>query len=123
MAGTKPRNFCRSLFKKLEILPLSCQYIFSLMNFIVNYIELYQTNSAFHSVNTRNKNHLHRPTAYLSCFQKCAYYAGIKTFNSVPPSLKTVSDKKETFKVALKRYLNTHTFYSVDEFLQFKEDS
>jgi hypothetical protein len=33
---------------------------------------------------------------------------------------KTISDKKETFKVALKRYLNTHTFYSVDEFLQFR---
>jgi hypothetical protein len=56
-------------------------------------------------------------------FQKGAHYAGIKIFNSLPPSLKTISDKKEIFKIALKRYLNTHTFYSVDEFLQFKEAS
>jgi hypothetical protein len=31
-----------------------------------------------HSVNTRNKNQLHRPTGNLSCFQKRAYYAGIR---------------------------------------------
>jgi hypothetical protein len=36
MAGVKPRNSCRSLFKRLEILALPCEYIFSLMNFTVN---------------------------------------------------------------------------------------
>jgi hypothetical protein len=70
-----------------------------------------------------NKNHLHRPVANLSCFQKGAYYAGIKMFNILSPSIKTISDKKETFKVALKRCLNTHPFYSVHGFLQFREDS
>jgi hypothetical protein len=59
MAVAKPRNLCRSLFKKLEILPLPCEYIFSLMNFIVNNLELFQTNSTKHSVNIRNKNYLH----------------------------------------------------------------
>jgi hypothetical protein len=44
------------------------------MNFIVNNQEHFQTNSAMHSVNTRNKNQLHRPIANLSCFQKSAYY-------------------------------------------------
>jgi hypothetical protein len=32
-------------------------------------------------------------------------------------------NKKSQFKVALKRYLNTHSFYSVDEFLMFENDS
>jgi hypothetical protein len=73
MAGIKPRNLYRSMFKKLEILPLPRVYIFSLTNFTVNNLELFQTNSALHSVNTRNENHLHRPTANLSCFQKGAY--------------------------------------------------
>jgi hypothetical protein len=67
-------------------------------------------------------NNLHRPIANLSCFQKSAYCADIKIFNSLPPSLKTVLDKKDKIKVALKRYLNAHSFYSVDEFLQFKKD-
>jgi hypothetical protein len=103
MAGAKPRNLCRSLFKKLEMLPLPCENIFSLVNLIVNNLELLQTNSTLHSINTRNKNHLHRPVASLSCFQKGAHYAGIKIFNSLPPILKTISGKKETFKVALKK--------------------
>jgi hypothetical protein len=31
-------------------------------------------------------------------------------------------NKKAQFKVALRRYLNTHSFYSVEEFLMFKND-
>jgi hypothetical protein len=42
MAGAKPRNSCRSLFKELEILPLPCEYIFSLMNFIINNPEIFR---------------------------------------------------------------------------------
>jgi hypothetical protein len=107
MDGAKPVNLCSSVFKKVGIVPLPCEYIFSLLNFFVNNLKLFRTNSTTHSVNTRNKNHRHRPVPNLSCFQKGAYYAGIKIFNSLPPSLKTISERNEKFKVALKRYLNT----------------
>jgi hypothetical protein len=70
MVGAHPRTPCRSLFKKQEILPFPCQYISSLMNFLVNNQENFQTNSSIHSINTRNKHHLHRPIANLSCFRK-----------------------------------------------------
>jgi hypothetical protein len=53
MAGAKPRNTCRSLFLRSEILTLPCECIFSSMNFVVNNQEHFQTNSATHSVNTR----------------------------------------------------------------------
>ena len=36
MVGVKPRNSCRYLFKWPTILPVPCEYIFSLMSFIVN---------------------------------------------------------------------------------------
>jgi hypothetical protein len=36
IAGVKSRNSCRNLFKRLGILPLPCEYIFTLMNFVVN---------------------------------------------------------------------------------------
>jgi hypothetical protein len=114
---------CRNLFRRLEILPLPCEYIFSLMNFIVNNPELFQTNSAVHGVNTRNKHQLHRPIDNLSWFQKSAFYTGIKIFNTLPFSLTSLVNKKSQFKVALKRYLNAHSFYSVDEFLMFENDS
>jgi hypothetical protein len=32
MAGAKLRHSCRGVFKRLEVLPLSCKYIFLLMN-------------------------------------------------------------------------------------------
>jgi hypothetical protein len=35
MAGAQPRTPYRSLFKQLEILSVPCQYILSLMNFII----------------------------------------------------------------------------------------
>jgi hypothetical protein len=81
---------------------IPCEYIFSLMNFIVNNQEFFQTNSAVHSVNTRNKHQLHRPIVNLSCFQKSAFYTGIKISNSLPSSLTSLVNKKSQFKAALK---------------------
>jgi hypothetical protein len=60
---------------------------------------------------------LHRPTTSLSCFLKSAYYAGIKIYNSLPSNITTLIDKQIQFKVALKRYLIIHSFYSVEEFM------
>jgi hypothetical protein len=88
-------KFVGKLFKRSEILTLPCEYTFS----IVYNQEHFQTNFAVHSVNTRNKNQLHRPIASLSCFQKSAYYAGIKMFgNSLPSSLASLIHKKEQLK-------------------------
>jgi hypothetical protein len=123
MVGIKPQHTRRKLFKKLQILPLPCEYILSILIFIINNQEHFQANSAVHSVNTRNKHHLHRPVANLTCFQKSAYYSGIKIFNNPPASLRNVMKEKVKFKVVLKQYLNTHSFYSIDEFLLYKTDS
>jgi IS1 family transposase len=78
MVGARPRMPCTIQFKKLETVPVPCQYIFSLLNVFVNNQENFQTNSSVHSINTRNKHHLHRPIANLSCFQKSSFYSGIR---------------------------------------------
>ena len=64
------QNLMHSLFKQLEIQPLPCMYILSLMSFIINKQENFKTNSSKHNINTRNKHHLHRLNANLSCFQR-----------------------------------------------------
>jgi hypothetical protein len=117
MVGAHPRTSCRRLFKNLEILPVPSQYIYSLMNFFVNNQETFQTHSSVHNINMRNKHHLHRPTANLSCFQKNAFYSGIRIFNGLPCSITNLKNEKTKFKVALKKYLNAHCFYSMDECL------
>jgi hypothetical protein len=39
----------------------------------------------------------------LTCFQKSAYYSGIKVFSNLPSSLKSLMNEKAQFKLALKR--------------------
>jgi hypothetical protein len=69
MDGVKPTNSHRSLFKRFEILTLSCEYTFSLMNFMVNKHYHFPTNSHLHSVNARKSHDLHKPAANLPRFQ------------------------------------------------------
>jgi hypothetical protein len=90
-------------------------YIFSLMNFVINNHENFQTHSIIYSINKKNKHHLHRPNANPSFYQKSTLYAGNKIFNSSPCSLIILKYEKAKFKVSLGKYLNTHSFHSVDE--------
>ena len=81
--------------------------------------EIFQTNSFVRSINTRNKHSLLRPNANSSCFQKGAFYAGISIFTSLLHSLSILMNDK----VTLKKYLNTHSFYSVDDFFKCKDNN
>jgi hypothetical protein len=98
------RTSCRRLFKKLEILTVPNQYIYSMMSFFIGNQENFQMNSSVHSINTRNKHHLHRPNANLSCFQKGPSYSGMRIFNSLPQSITSRKNEKTQFKVALKQF-------------------
>ena len=88
-------------------------YILSLLNFIINNKENFQTNSSIPNINTRN---MHQPS-YTQCqpvlFSKSTFYAGIKIFDSLPHRVTTLKNDK---------YLNSYTFNSVDEFFICKED-
>ena len=121
MMGAHPRTSCRELFKKLEILTIPSQYIYLLVSFFIGYQDKFLTNSSVHSKNTRNKHHLHRPIANLSCFQKGAYYSGIRIFNNLPQSITSLRNEKPQFKAAL-IFLCAHSFYSVDEFFACTDD-
>jgi hypothetical protein len=92
------------------------------VNFLVDNQENFQTNSSVYCTETRNKDYFHRTIANLSCFQKSAFYSGIRIFNTLPLRLINFKNERAKFKVALKRYLNTHSFYSVDEFVMYTDD-
>ena len=94
------------------------------MSFFIGNQEKFQTNSSVHNINTRNKHHLHKPVANLSCFQKGASYSGIRIFNSLAQSTRitNLKNEKTQFKVTLKKFLNAHSFYSVDELFICTDD-
>jgi hypothetical protein len=76
----------------------------------------FQTNSDKHSINTRHKHDLHQLNANLTSYQKDACYAGIKLFNILPDSIKSLNNDIKVLKPALKDYLLSHSFYTVEEF-------
>jgi len=66
--------------------------------FLIGNQAKFLTNSSVHSINTINKHHLHRPIANLSCFQKGASYSGIRIFNNLPQSIKSLRNEKPSLK-------------------------
>jgi hypothetical protein len=117
MMCVKSNNSCSDLFTRQQILTFSSEYVYSLINFITNNKEHFQTNVDIHSVNTRHKHCLHKPLASLSCFQKRSNHAGIKIFSNIPSDLKCLQIENARFRLALKQYLNIHSFNSAHEYL------
>ena len=117
MLGYGNRVSCRNIFKELNILPFASQYIFSLLIFVLQNKHLFSSNIDSHAINTRHRQDLYLPQANLTSFQKGVYYAGIKMFNKLPIEIKNSSHNFKKFKVELRYFLNTHTFYTVEEYL------
>jgi hypothetical protein len=116
MLGLRPRCSCRSWFKKFDILPVSCLYIYSLMSFVVDNQDLFQANSSVTCIKTRQRVQLHQPFVALSCIQKGVTFSSIKIFNALPRSLVKRKTENLRFKNAWTRFLMYHSFYTLEEF-------
>jgi hypothetical protein len=115
MASVKSRVSCRQLFQKFNILSLASEFILCLLSFVVENLGKFQRNTVAHNLNTRRKHDFHMPNTNLTKYQKGVYYTGIKLFNNLPPTIKSLNHDTKVFKPALKHYLLTHS-YSVDDF-------
>jgi hypothetical protein len=69
------------------------------MNLIQINKEKFQENSAVHISTIRNTEHLHRPTANLSHFEKSTPYAIFKIFNSFLCSHTSLMNEKAQFNL------------------------
>jgi len=88
--------------------------------FVVKNEDIFKTNSEVHSFNTRSNYDLHIPVANLAVFQKGVCYAGIKIYNLLPPTLKQLPYDILKFKAALKIFLLTNSFHTLDEYYSWK---
>ena len=112
------RISCRSLFKKLGILPLQSQYILSLALFVVKNLEMFTPNSDIYTKNNRSKSNLFLPQTRLTKYQKGVYFAGIKIFNCLPENIKKILITQK-IKNELKKFLLLGSVYSVEEFYEW----
>jgi hypothetical protein len=122
ITNTRPRDSCREIFKNMEIMTLYSQYIYSLLLNTINNKHLFNTKNEIHKYKTRSNNNLHLPVVNLKKFNKGAYISGIKVFNNLPQSIKILANNEKSFKSTLKRFLYHHSFYSMNEYYQYKED-
>jgi hypothetical protein len=122
ITNSRSRDSCRELFRKLKILPLCSQYIFSIVLFMVKNKDLFSSNSEIHTINTRHSNNLHYPSCNLTIFQKGTYYLGIKIFNKLPPSIKDQAQEIKKFKSAVKKFLFLNSFYSLNEYFNHENN-
>ena len=121
ITNSRPRDSCRELFKRLEILPLYSQYIFSISTFVVKNRHLFSTNNQIHTIHTRHKNNLHPPITDVTKFQKGVFYSGIKIFNNLPPNIKSLANKTTQFQNALKTFLLINSFYNSEEYCNYQK--
>jgi len=121
--GAEPRASCRDLFRKLEISPVPCQYILSLMLFIRHNPNNFQTGLEIHGLHTRRKIQLFIPIANLTNAQKGITCSDIKIYNHLPSNILNLKNDRKQFKNAVYRYLLNNSFYSVKECLEFCRDN
>jgi hypothetical protein len=96
---------CRDLFKKLQILPLQYQYIFSLLLFNVKKKNYFTSNMTIHDINTCNNYNLNLPSTKISVVQKGVLSSGRKIYNHLPTNTKLLSGDIKDFKSLLRSYL------------------
>jgi len=77
---------------------------------------LFKSNSDIHHIGTRYNNDLHLPSTQLNLSQKGVYYSETKIYNHLPLSIKDLSLDIKRFKRALKRFIQTNSFYSLEEY-------
>jgi hypothetical protein len=91
LANVNPKASCRLLFRKLNIMTLYAQYIYSLAMHTVSNMHLFVPNGDIHRYETKAKKDLHLPMANLTKYKKGPNYASIKVYNHLPSYLKALA--------------------------------
>jgi len=80
------------------------------------------TNSEIHNQNTRQLNNIHKPRTNLSKYLKVTSYLGVNVHNNLPLCIKDKIDKPKKVQNQFKNILLLHSFYSLEEFFQYKSN-
>jgi len=110
------RSSFRGGFRNLDILTVSCLYIYGLMLNAVKNPHFHQSNSV-QGMNTRQQNKLCVPLVRLSTKQKGVYCSSVKIFTQLSQNIFTFHNNIHTFRAVSRDRLVTNTFHSIEEFL------
>jgi hypothetical protein len=111
------RTPCRNLFRKLDILILPSQFIYSTIKFLSSSLDQFIFNSSVYNNNTTLRVKLHKSTAKLKMCQRSTYNNCRNIYNKLPDDLAYLITKKKQFLLEFKKYLIAKPYYSLEEFL------
>lgn len=112
--GAKNSVTCRQFFKDLKIMTLPSLYIYCNLIYVKENLENLNTRASIHSHETRNKNRLELPCCRLNKTLSSHLYVQQKLFNKLPIAARYIPLIK--FKKAIKTWLISKIFYSVDDY-------
>jgi hypothetical protein len=84
--------------------------------FVVQNKNLFSASIENHNIDTRQGSYLYLPQDNLTSYEKGSYYLGIKIFNNLPLEIKNVVGNLKKFKIALKQFVYTYTFHTLEEY-------
>lgn len=116
LANLEPRDSCREVFKEHNILTLPSTYILTCSKYIYENKcdNKFAPNGSCHSYSTRARNIIKIPYHRLKTTQHNSSYMAVKIYNHIPQYVKVLPQR--TFEGEVRRFLTTHSFYSVQEF-------
>jgi len=88
--------------------------------FVVKNRDLFKLNSDIHGLSTRYDNDFHLPSVKLKLFQKGVFYSVIKTCNYLPKTNTELSHDVKQFRLTLKRFIISNSFYFLEEYFDIK---
>ena len=116
-AETGSKEFLWRGFQKLDILTVPCLYIYALMLFAVNNLNIHQNNIPVHGMKTRQQNKLQITLIRLVSIQRDVCYSSVKIFNQLPQNTVKFHNNTHIFKALLRDYLIKNASHSIEEFL------
>jgi len=97
------------VFKDLNIITLTPQYIYSVLCIISNWDE-FALVSETKRIFTRQVTNFYQATSKSTVYQRGITNMGIMIYK-LPPSIKNASDNSKTFETLLKMLLYSNSFY------------
>ncbi|XP_063531441.1 uncharacterized protein LOC134742322 [Cydia strobilella] len=121
IAGVPEDASCRELFKELNILPLTCEHIFQVALFTHKNYHAFRQRGVNESRAMRSNKLAHllvTPAHKLSKSVRSVYISGPSVYNRLPDVIKKDATSTVVFKSRLRKWLLSHTFYSISEFYE-----
>lgn len=119
ICGIGPRESCRTAFKNLRIPTVVNLYIYKLAIQIYRQRNTISTPADIHDYNTRSNLKLIAPNYRYVTNRKGPLYSGVKIYNHLPNSITGINNEN-LFKIRLKKVLNNHVFYNLEEYFTTK---